>query len=409
MRVGNARLAILGMALAASTWMATTGASADTSSASCGRDVAELHPASAGEAHGDEETLVSVMQTLTESDYDLVGTYTRGYNFSDLVVVLSRDEHRIDELARAVAGKSRSMNILFHQSCRNSGDLSAVQNDMRARWGSADFPKKFNTSVDAQSGTVSVAVDDPDDISLVKDLHGDIATVRETDMSRLSRSFDDTPHYGGARIERLAGDRVCSSGFAVITASGEDGMLTAGHCGGEGTRWRAKQGTATSFFGEITNRAPFPERDVAVMTGSTYRNRIYASPEQSWRNVVDDRSANNNESVCLGGQRSEQVCGVVVTDPNTMFCDDAGCTIYSSSGNVPGTPGIVRPGDSGGPVFSRTGGDDAVVHGTIYAGSDPTDPSCADDRDESDCIYRIAYWQNMGTIKSQLGVQVKHS
>jgi hypothetical protein len=235
-------------------------------------------------------------------------------------------------------------------------------------------------------------------------------------ISEATRLSDDEPHYGGARIWRNAGGgfyELCTSGFKVHrTSTDANGLVTAGHCGPVDGVWKSGTigDTGAYYVGDAKVKADYPEWDAEFLTGSTYRNRIYTSPSQSYRDVTDDRNANSDETVCLSGYRTEEVCNVVATNVDTWVCYSQNvCTYHLSVGNKTNLTGIGRTGDSGGPVYSKNGTSEATVHGTIVALESPTQPTCDDDGDPSDCVFKLVYWQNVVAIKNQLGVTVVHN
>jgi hypothetical protein len=81
-----------------------------------------------------------------------------------------------------------------------------------------------------------------------------------------SRKADIEPHYGGARLRRPGGSWKCTSGFAVLTASLQERMVTAGHCFSEGQTVESPYGTS---FGTVKPLvATWPSPDVELIGGS---------------------------------------------------------------------------------------------------------------------------------------------
>ena len=128
-------------------------------------------------------------------------------------------------------------------------------------------------------------------------------------------------------------------------------------------------------------------------TAEVYGNRIHVDPCcPSVRTVVSDAAPKVNDLVCQSGMTSRAICSLRVVSLTGEFCDDAGCTpglvVFQRSGDV-----VVRPGDSGGPLYARSGTSNAAARGLVIALSD---------------FGTTGYAENIANVEAHLGVAVAH-
>jgi len=181
---------------------------------------------------------------------------------------------------------------------------------------------------------------------------------------RDSRTNDTAPHAGGASIK--SGSTTCTAAFAV-KVSGAKRMVTAGHCGAIGASFQSQ--TGGNSFGSVTHRASFPTYDLELLSGSTYRKKIYTSSTATTK-VESAGDPGVGSTYCFSGATSGVQCSATVTSKSGKLCDSAGCTqpVIAFTGSTP------SGGDSGAPFYanSTSGGTATVlVRGVVigHAGS----------------------------------------
>jgi streptogrisin C len=156
--------------------------------------------------------------------------------------------------------------------------------------------------------------------------------------------------FGGDRLD------VCTSGFSVVhSATGQRGIITAGHCGGPDDGQLNYQG----YAGQNYPLAFHSERQDGVTDIGFYTTpghdpfaEFYAS-SQTWREVVQGFSEwaahDVGDWVCHQGRTTGYSCGQI-TDRASTAC----ATAVTCSPNwviVEGQSLACFPGDSGGPWF----------------------------------------------------------
>jgi streptogrisin C len=177
--------------------------------------------------------------------------------------------------------------------------------------------------------------------------------VRVMKSAERPRTYDEDLRGGDAYYTN--GSTGCSIGFPV-TKGTEDGFVTAGHCGTEGSkttgRNRAAQGTVKG--------SSFPGGDYAwVEANKDWRAKPYVKgPGATNVTVGGSVEVPIGSSVCRSGATSGWHCGTV---------EQRDATVTYREGTVRGltrTSVCAEPGDSGGPFIS---GDQA--QGTTSGGS----------------------------------------
>jgi hypothetical protein len=203
-------------------------------------------------------------------------------------------------------------------------------------------------------------------------------TVGKRSAAMTGRQADIQPYWGGSRYNGTV-DGACSNGIPV-KLSGTFYMLTAGHCGDNGTAANIPgQSTPTgTFFGKSTCRdtalinyagAIQPQLYAGGPTSFNSRPIVGATPDFVG-NLVTTSGASSGEHpnlrvvfVDVFTTVSGIPCGNAV-GPLTLARDDSGAC-------------ATAPGDSGGPVYSLLGFN-VLARGTITGGS-VGDASCPGD------------------------------
>lgn len=203
------------------------------------------------------------------------------------------------------------------------------------------------------------------------------------------RFNDYAPWYGGDRIRSSAGG--CSTGFAA-TYNAAPAMLTAAHCGGVGTAFYNGPRTDGSFSymgSSVYSNSGTDVNAIQVSSASNYINVGSAlSPTQlfigSWASPVV------GQYLCQSGSYTGEVCGLLVVDTAQYVCQSWflwWCTswqgpladVINSAGSGSYAAGH---GDSGGPVYLRTGFSGiavGLVHGVLTPNAQAVYPAYVPD------------------------------
>lgn len=220
---------------------------------------------------------------------------------------------------------------------------------------------------------------------------GEVAVVTLQDAARTGRLNDGEPHFGGAGVRAGSGaTNTCSTGFVVRRNSdGLRGGTTAAHCFSNGQ----KIYSSTQYWGTASGEVNYPAYDLALVASSaeTYDNVVHSDPCcPVQRNITAKRNSAPGDSICLSGMATKATCGVVVLSNEGVLCDAAGCTYALMEGARNGDV-IVKAGDSGGPVYVRSGTSNATAVAMIIG--------C-----HSGCAAVLA--ERLPVIESHLGVTV---
>lgn len=196
-----------------------------------------------------------------------------------------------------------------------------------------------------------------------------------------SRWYSNSPHYSGSVMSSNAG-LSCSTSFRVSRTNGDQGMLTASHCGGIGDAWRQPYNSAVSFGATVQESNP---QDAAIITGASYSRAIYtgaynSSAVVSWSSYISSTVV--GAEVCYSGGFSGWNCGSIVDNANFTWSYSTNPEIGTITGmrTWRTSPTTFSPaagnGDSGGPgvqLYARDGNVYAaafsIISGIQNAGS----------------------------------------
>lgn len=181
-----------------------------------------------------------------------------------------------------------------------------------------------------------------------------------------SKTGDSSPWYGGDEIEGNDGE-TCTSGFEW----GGDSMTTAGHCSVTNfynNGWDAANYVGSTFTVQWGNGLI----DMQRMDGSDYDPDIWAGAAGNTAEPVSGSGGvADGGTYCTSGYVTDQNCTAVV------FAIDACVTEYDKASGASvdvcdldeaessNLTTLVLPGDSGGPVFTKTSIYDPYAVGTI--------------------------------------------
>ncbi|WP_344074867.1 S1 family peptidase, partial [Nocardiopsis metallicus] len=143
---------------------------------------------------------------------------------------------------------------------------------------------------------------------------------------------DDAYFMGGGR---------CSIGFAVTDSSGNDGFVTAGHCGTVGTPAESGDGSGSGVF----ERSVFPGNDAAYVRATsnwTVTNLVNMYSAGGTQTVGGSSQAPIGSAVCRSGSTTGWHCGTIEARGQSVSYPE-GTVNDMTRTNV-----CAEPGDSGG-------------------------------------------------------------
>ena len=217
----------------------------------------------------------------------------------------------------------------------------------------------FGTYADAATDTVVLETDAPAEV--VKGLVGQDraeVSVRKTQVKDSWHRRDDIPaYYGGAGIRNATG--ICSAGYTVRNSAGTNFMVTAGHCFANGQTAVTELGGRV--FGTVSGNS-LPSRDMELIGGQSYANRIYLGGVNSTTSARVASAADpvvGFNNYCHSGRTTGTHCGHTVTSVSATVCTASGCKspVIAFTGGV-----MIQPGDSGGSFFVNSSGTSTDKH-----------------------------------------------
>lgn len=305
-----------------------------------------------------------------------------GVAINDVVVELYWKGKLPSVMETAVKQAQRSAAVIVKKADYSRTELSEVVRGLTEEMKSVDSP------VDSIGVPVGPG-------SLVATTDGDPAVAAEWVRKRLSARasklpvkgerekkpapttrYDDTaPFAGGAAIINRDNGGRCTTAFG-ITAFGADHLLTAGHCGRDGSPF--DNGLRTRFVGNATRENVW--HDIMLIRAPSW-NAMYDGKADSdgsgdgefFKNVVGWEWPIAGQLICQSGSTSGAVCGLKNSSQfQFSYCDDS---IYGGRecyGDLvvaqPKSGGTgSRHGDSGGPVFTLAGDGQVNAMGVVSA------------------------------------------
>jgi hypothetical protein len=204
--------------------------------------------------------------------------------------------------------------------------------------------------------------------SLLGNVAPDIEYHQVAGGGRLSRQNDSAPFWGGAAVTDFASPKThtCTTGFTVKNAAGTRFLTTAGHC--FGALVNVFSPALANQTGKITNKAPFPNRDMELIGTKTYAPVIYTGDATGVASTVKGASdpVIGRSIYCYSGQKTFDSCGYTVTNLSFNYCDSDGCTPDSLQFTFAGCQ--AQDGDSGAPFYLDFSlGGYPYVRGMLYA------------------------------------------
>lgn len=208
-----------------------------------------------------------------------------------------------------------------------------------------------------------------------------VATTRTSSTTETAKPyfsgwrFNDYPSwYGGDRIAQG-----CTTGFPALF-NGAMEMMTATHCGGNGTVFTngPRSNGTTSYLGTVISANSGTDVSVIDVAGSSNYINVGPAENSSVRAVGAWQSPVVGSYICQSGSYTGEVCGLRVVDTNQSVCTSYFlwiCTAYMGPmADVVNYLGsgyyAAGHGDSGGPLYwyDSTGYVRPVgqVHGQLF-------------------------------------------
>jgi hypothetical protein len=210
--------------------------------------------ASAGQSSKYTDRQVSAMQDTVERNRDVFGGLVVDQSTQLVTIFLapsaspSRRQAALSTLASVSRTEDPKLNAIHRWNLRyvSAGPSLAVLDSIIARvkgesWSADAGAHLISFGIDPSVHAVVVGVDAITDTiaSGAQSAFGNLVILKQKDRPHLlSRMLDAQPYWGGDRlvITYWWGYDECTAGFpASDNGNGHRGMLTAGHCGGNGT------------------------------------------------------------------------------------------------------------------------------------------------------------------------------
>ncbi|HXL44765.1 MAG TPA: hypothetical protein VN960_12000 [Gaiellaceae bacterium] len=316
-------------------------------------------------------------------------------------------------LAAVSAGSSTPpFKVAVRPGCFSGKELAAARSflDALVKNRPAIAPHGWGFYLDGHDSTYHVGIDpaDMDAATIFTSELGARVTIEVENGARLDRLNDGQPHWGAAGIRPGAlSDNNCTSTFTFLyPTTGNLLSVTAGHCftGTGAINGRDVFSGNEAYGGETSGAFDYPSYDMVRINngGQTWDNKIHVDPCcPSVRTVVASGNPDVGDPICLSGMVTRAICGLEVRTIDGIKCDGGLCTIKliraDRSGDI-----IARSGDSGGPMYNRSGDDNAAARGMINLGGD-----CTEVNFQLRC--KIVYGHRISAITGHLDVTVATS
>ncbi|GAA0908195.1 hypothetical protein [Virgisporangium aurantiacum] len=276
--------------------------------------------------------------------------------------------------AATALGAAKAPAVRVQAGCHSATDLLAAWSVLTGRsWHPDAARARLGGYLDPATSTFQIGVDKryPAVADALTKALGARVSLTVTDAVRYGRLDDGRPHDGGAGIG-LNGGNFCTSAFTVRRNSdGRRGATTAGHC------FENNQNVTSgpNAYGTTAGKANYPAFDMIsiLSTAETYRNMIHTDPCCPVRRTVTGRAnpTQGMTGVCVSGMVSRARCGMtILTVTGGFICDIDGCTYGLMEGRRADGGIVVRPGDSGAPVYTRPGAETATARGLFIGSND---------------------------------------
>jgi streptogrisin D len=176
-------------------------------------------------------------------------------------------------------------------------------------------------------------------------------------VDRTAGGVSTQAFYGGQAI--LSGGSRCSAGFITrVPSSGNQYVVTAGHCTNIGTNWRTSSGQTIGR----TAASRFPGDDfgaIRIANPTALQPRGGVLNKGVFQDITGASRVPVNSTVCKTGSTTGTTCGRVLRY-NTTVNYPQGTVRGLTTTNV-----CTQPGDSGGPLFAGRQAQGVTSGGTV--------------------------------------------
>lgn len=199
-----------------------------------------------------------------------------------------------------------------------------------------------------ENGVVSWYPDVANDTVVIQAADADAAEslIESADVDASAVEVEQTKESPELYADIVGGDAFtmgggrCSIGFAVTDGSGNDGFVTAGHCGTAGTSATSEDGSGSGEFEESI----FPGNDAAFVASTSNWDvtNLVNTHDGSNQTVGGSEEAPIGSAVCRSGSTTGWECGSI---------EARGESVSYPEGTVEDmtrTDACAEPGDSGG-------------------------------------------------------------
>ena len=194
---------------------------------------------------------------------------------------------------------------------------------------------------DVESDTVVIETTDLAEAeSLVESANVDASAVEIEETDETPQLYADIV---GGDAYYMGGGR-CSIGFAATDSSGNDGFVTAGHCGTVGTSAQSEDGSGSGVF----DQSIFPGNDAAFVsaTSNWTVTNLVNTYDGGTQEVSGSSQAPVGSAICRSGSTTGWHCGSIEARGQTVSYPE-GTVQELTRTNV-----CAEPGDSGGSFIS---------------------------------------------------------
>lgn len=206
-----------------------------------------------------------------------------------------------------------------------------------------------------------------------------VLTSDTTQAEPAVRYSDTSPYWGGGLIDDIDNGFGCTAGVAAETSSGAERMITADHCGPDGSVWW--NGDASRIVGTMqSDTTTSASHDAGVLAGQDYDPVIYFGDWDANTGLpVRDRANPPLGAIVYSGGAFDGTHALTVTSIN-RFEPVGGIGLIGPGFWTDDNNGIgsVGEGDSGGPVTTiEPDGVSVAVRGIHVAIDTTKPPGCA--------------------------------
>ncbi len=328
------------------------------------------------------------------------------------------------------------LSVLVRPGCRDLSELEGLLDAARESSELAQIASQltgpesrigFGYSIDELTGQAIVWLPssaDQDEERKLQTRFGSAITVRRFVLT--GRLNDGSPHYGGARMGPYGySTGYCTAGPAVDNASGR-WLVTAQHCtdyplfdegeliewwSGSTSPWFGEGSTAWDLAGRATSAylnaggSSHFRGDVSMIgDGSDKCSRyIHVDPCCPKKRLVNGKAnpTFSTTGLCVTGSRTRAKCNLDVYDISLWYPpapEGPWLAYHAERPNVQ----IVAPGDSGAPIYKRSGSSNATIYGMAFAADHIQGQAVGDGWDS--VIFTPTY-----VIEETLGVSIATS